>query len=208
MSGTQRTSGQGSQSNLLNTQSESTQNKKPVERKHADEFSRYLGKDQEPPADSSPSAISKSGQEYQAAKPVPDQVFMVNNMVNKNFDYVRDSRQFKTTDYWQTPEEMKQNMAGDCEDFALLKYQLLQERGVSEDRLSLAYGKLNGEGHLITLYKDNEGHEHVLDNAASDIRTVEERDDLRVLVRFKMDDVSYGKDGWLKVLEKIRSRAD
>lgn len=133
---------------------------------------------------------------------------MVNNMVNKNYKYVRDSRQFQATDYWQTPEEMKQNMAGDCEDFALLKYQILQERGVSEDRLSLAYGKLNGEGHLITLYKDNEGHEHVLDNAASDIQTVEERDDLRVLVRFKMEDVSYGKDGWLKVLEKIRSRAD
>ncbi len=208
MSGTQRTSGQGSQSNLLNTPSESTQNKKPVERKHADEFSRYLGKDQEPPAEASPSAISKSGQGNQAAKPVPDQVFMVNNMVNKNFHYVRDSRQFQTTDYWQTPEEMKQNMAGDCEDFALLKYQILQERGVSEDRLSLAYGKLNGEGHLITLYKDNEGHEHVLDNAASDIKTVEERDDLWVLVRFKMEDVSYGKDGWLKVLEKIRSRAD
>ncbi|WP_211824552.1 transglutaminase-like cysteine peptidase [Kistimonas asteriae] len=208
MSGTQRTSGQGTQSNLLNTQSESTQSKKPVERKHADEFSRYLGKDQEPPAEPSPSAISKPRSGNQAAKPVPDQVFMVNNMVNNNYQYVRDSRQFNATDYWQTPDEMKQNMAGDCEDFALLKYQILQERGVSEDRLSLAYGKLNGEGHLITLYKDNEGHEHVLDNAASDIRTVEERDDLRVLVRFKMDDVSYGKDGWLKVLEKIRSRAD
>ncbi len=133
---------------------------------------------------------------------------MVNNLVNKNYRYALDSQQFQTTDYWQTPAEMKQSKTGDCEDFALLKYEILLKRGVNEDQLTLAYGKLNGEGHLVTLYKDNDGHEHVLDNAASDIRTVEERDDLQVLVRFKMGDVAYGEDGWKKVLAKIRPQSE
>lgn len=208
MAGTQGTSRRGTQGNLPTTQSDLTRSTTQIERKHADAFSRHLGKGQEPPAPPPSSASSKAGQGNQAAKPVPDQVFMVNNVVNRNYRYVRDSQQFQATDYWQTPEEMKQNMAGDCEDFAMLKYHILKERGVSEDRLSLAYGKLNGKGHLIALYKDNDGHEHVLDNAVRDIRTVEERDDLQILAQFKMSDVSYGEHGWLKILEKIRSRTN
>lgn len=205
MSDTRKTSGTGTPSNLFKQQSESTKQKKPVEQRYADDFSQQMGKKSEPPANTAPESISQTEQNKQKAKPVPDQVFMVNNLVNKNFRYVRDSRQFNSADYWQTPTEMKKNRAGDCEDFAIIKYQILEERGVSEDKLSLAYGKLNGEAHLITLYTDNAGHEHVLDNASSQISTVEDREDLQVLVRFKMSDVSFGDDGWLKVLEKLRS---
>ncbi|MCK5894244.1 MAG: transglutaminase-like cysteine peptidase [Endozoicomonadaceae bacterium] len=208
MSNTQRASGGKTQSNLFKNQLESSKQKKPVERRHSDDFSRQMGKKTPNPSVDAPASISQTGQHAPAAAQIPDQVFMVNNLVNKNYRYAQDSVQFNAADYWQTPAEMKQNMAGDCEDFALLKYQILQERGVSEDRLSLAYGKLNGEGHLIALYKDNDGHDHVLDNADNNISTIEERDDLQVLVRFKMSDVSFGKDGWLKVLEKIRSSSN
>lgn len=209
MSNTQRTSGQTTQGDLLlKQQLESAKQQKPVDRRYADDFSRHMGqKTPEPPVDE-PAGLDQTGQHAQEAAPVPDQVFMVNNLVNKNYHYVRDDRQFDAADYWQTPAEMKENMAGDCEDFALLKYQILKERGVSEDQLSLAYGKLNGEGHLITLYQDNDGHQHVLDNADNDISTVENRDDLQILVHFKMSDVSFGEDGWLKVLEKIRSSSN
>ena len=172
-----------------------------------DEFSKRLKHEKKSPS-------SKSSELPQSAttdlslkpRPVPDNVFIVNNLININYQYESDQQQFKVPDYWQAPEEMKKNFKGDCEDFAILKYDALLERGVSEDRLDLAYAKLGDQAHLVMLYQGHDGHTHVLDNAVKEIETIEQREDLSVLVRFKMKDVIYGKDGWLKVLEQIRSK--
>ena len=207
MAGIQKNSGQGAQANPSypppGYQKKTDDNK--TNRRHVDQFSQHLEQDPESTINTTPSSATAT--ERGKARPVPDSVFMVNNLVNQNYQYAHDSEQFNAKDYWQTPTEMKEHMSGDCEDFALLKHHILVQRGVSEENLSFAYGRLGEQSHLVTLYKDGDGFEHILDNATSDIRTVEERDDFRLLVRFKMSDVAYGEDGWAKVLAKLRAES-
>ncbi len=185
-------------------------NKSKVEKIVAHDFSKQLNqsnKDQDLKKEiSQKNATSQidSANLKHSAKPVPDQVFMVNNLINQKITYKSDLEQFNVPDYWQSPAEIKNSLQGDCEDFAVIKYDLLMQRGINETQLDLAYGKLNGKAHLVTLYTDNDGNSHVLDNVEKDIQLVEQREDLDILVRFKIKDVVYGENGWIKILDNIR----
>ena len=48
----------------------------------------------------------------------------VNNMIEYKFDDV---------DYWQTPEETLNLKTGDCEDYAILKWQMMVDAGINSD---------------------------------------------------------------------------
>ncbi|MDJ0993237.1 MAG: transglutaminase-like cysteine peptidase [Dinoroseobacter sp.] len=58
----------------------------------------------------------------------------VNQMVNTRFRQVSDQVQYSRIDHWALPT----SRGGDCEDFALLKKQLLIQKGIAPKRLSIA----------------------------------------------------------------------
>ena len=57
----------------------------------------------------------------------------INSAINRTLTYREDSDLWKQLEHWATPEETLQHRAGDCEDYAILKYWSLRQLGF-EDR--------------------------------------------------------------------------
>lgn len=108
----------------------------------------------------------------------------VNSFVNETVSYVADVR-----DEWQSPDETMQRKAGDCEDYAVLKFTLLKAKYPS---VKLAYSLImvNGktEPHMVVLL-DN----FVLDNYTNEIVDVNQRKDLKIA--FTVDEQNVYVDG-------------
>lgn len=67
-------------------------------------------------------------------------------------------------DHWQTPRETLARGAGDCEDHALLKRELLLEAGIDPSSISLVFLRTaNNVGHVIVRV-DTESGPRILDN--------------------------------------------
>lgn len=60
------------------------------------------------------------------------QIPKVNELVNRLLAYREDSALYETGEYWASPAETLTHRAGDCEDFAILKYALLRDLGISD----------------------------------------------------------------------------
>lgn len=61
----------------------------------------------------------------------------VNQWVNREIAYVNDDRNYRQRDFWATAEQTIARGSGDCEDFAILKMQMLRAAGVDADRMKL-----------------------------------------------------------------------
>lgn len=66
-----------------------------------------------------------------------DQLTMVNAAVNGAITYRDDRTVWAQTDYWATPSETAELAWGDCEDYAITKYWMLQELGFDESQLQV-----------------------------------------------------------------------
>jgi len=64
-----------------------------------------------------------------------EQLIAVNSLANR-VRYVLDPDNYGQNDYWATPREFLYR-AGDCEDFAILKYYALRQLGFSPDALRI-----------------------------------------------------------------------
>lgn len=69
-------------------------------------------------------------------RPLEQQMRAVNDFANR-LRYTADIRQWGQSDYWATPLEFLTTGAGDCEDYAILKYAGLRELGVPVEQLRL-----------------------------------------------------------------------
>jgi predicted transglutaminase-like cysteine proteinase len=69
-------------------------------------------------------------------RPLEQQMRAVNDFANR-LRYVADIRHWGQSDYWATPLEFLTAGAGDCEDYAILKYAGLRELGVPVEQLRL-----------------------------------------------------------------------
>jgi len=67
----------------------------------------------------------------------PDLLARVNQWVNREIAYVNDDRNYRQRDFWATAEQTIARGKGDCEDFAILKMQMLRAAGVDADRMKL-----------------------------------------------------------------------
>ncbi|MBR2172885.1 transglutaminase-like cysteine peptidase [Sphingopyxis sp.] len=67
----------------------------------------------------------------------PDLLARVNQWVNREIAYVNDDRNYRQRDFWATAEQTLERGKGDCEDFAILKMQMLRAAGVDADRMKL-----------------------------------------------------------------------
>lgn len=66
-----------------------------------------------------------------------DLLARVNQWVNREIAYVNDDRNYRQRDFWATAEQTIARGKGDCEDFAILKMQMLRAAGVDADRMKL-----------------------------------------------------------------------
>lgn len=92
-------------------------------------------------------------------------VFEVNNYVN-SFKYKTDMENYGKKEYYASPLEMIKKQSGDCEDYAILKYNILvNEFGLDKNKFKFVFGTTgkNNEPHILLSYKDN-NKEFYLDN--------------------------------------------
>lgn len=89
----------------------------------------------------------------------------VNQWVNDRIAYVNDERNYRLGDVWATAEETIIRGSGDCEDFAILKMQLLRAAGIDGDRLKLVLLRdlAANADHAFLLVRSRDGNV-VLDN--------------------------------------------
>lgn len=101
-----------------------------------------------------------------AEAPVRERIATVNRWVNQN-RYVSDKEAFGLRDYWATPREFLAG-AGDCEDFAILKYLSLRALGIAADdmRIVVLEDTRDGLPHAVLVVRID-GAAVVLDNRTS-----------------------------------------
>lgn len=89
----------------------------------------------------------------------------VNRRVNAAIQPATDLELYGTAEYWTLPTDR-----GDCEDYALLKRQILMKRGWPSGSLLLTVVRdENGEGHAVLTARTAQG-DFILDNKVKDIR--------------------------------------
>ncbi|MEM9635180.1 MAG: transglutaminase-like cysteine peptidase [Pseudomonadota bacterium] len=99
------------------------------------------------------------------------QIPKVNYMVNRLLSYREDSSLWNTGEYWASPVETLQKRAGDCEDYAILKYALLRDLGVEDQdmRIVVLRDTAARQYHAVLSVRHN-GKWLILDNRFSRIR--------------------------------------
>lgn len=94
----------------------------------------------------------------------------VNVWVNRHISFVEDRRLYGKADYWATAGETLRRMRGDCEDFAILKYQLLLKAGIPSDAmyLTLVWDTVRRRDHAVLIVKLGDDY-HLLDNNVDEV---------------------------------------
>ncbi|KLI63405.1 hypothetical protein AAV99_11880 [Aurantiacibacter marinus] len=90
----------------------------------------------------------------------------VNRWANQRIEYADDNTTYGARDYWATAEETLAIGRGDCEDYAILKYQILQALGFDESQmyLTLARDLVRNADHAVLIVRVGQQH-YLLDNA-------------------------------------------
>ncbi|WP_306117397.1 MULTISPECIES: transglutaminase-like cysteine peptidase [unclassified Roseitalea] len=89
----------------------------------------------------------------------------INSAVNMIIEPRSDLEIYGREEVWTFPDR-----AGDCEDYVLLKRQMLIERGISPSALLITVvRKPDGEGHAVLTVRTDRG-DFVLDNLRTDVR--------------------------------------
>ncbi len=133
-----------------------------------------------------------------------DKTKRINDSLNRSITWHEDQKVWGVADYWATPFETIAKKAGDCEDFAIIKYFSLINLGIPVNQLRLVYVKAkNGNGtssgelaHMVLAYYPSPDSEPlILDNMLSDIRPAGRRPDLVPVFSFNGEGVYNGVAG-------------
>ena len=137
--------------------------------------------------------------EQTGGKTLDVQLQAVNSFVNSQITYKEDIDGYNNLDYWATASQTINNGYGDCEDFAILKYNLLLKMGVSADAMSLIVLKDNDRDlfHAVLAVKTSEGY-FVLDNLNDKVYADYKVRNYQPLYSFSQD------KSWLHGKQKIR----
>jgi predicted transglutaminase-like cysteine proteinase len=128
---------------------------------------------------------------------------LINRRINR-LKHISDMANWQRNDYWATPGEFYARGAGDCEDFAIAKFFLMNRQGVSTARLRLMVARLFNpanrkiEPHLVLLYlSPDEREPGVMDNLRDDILPLSARHDLLPVASFDTKDLwTYAAGSW------------
>ena len=69
--------------------------------------------------------------------PLSQKAAEINTRVNTHMTYAYDQNVYNDVDYWASPAESVFFKKGDCEDYAILKYESLRYLGVTDDECGL-----------------------------------------------------------------------
>jgi predicted transglutaminase-like cysteine proteinase len=147
-------------------------------------------------------------------------IHLANQFFNRQVAYQTDVEHWKKTDYWATPIESLGTGAGDCEDYAIAKYFTLRAMGVADEKLRLMYVRALSvnEPHMVLVYFESpQQYPLVLDNMDPQIKSAQDRTDLRPVYSFNASGLwlakanglgrrvkdSSGIRSWTEVLNKI-----
>jgi predicted transglutaminase-like cysteine proteinase len=90
----------------------------------------------------------------------------INSDVNASVTYKSDLEQYSTPEFW-----VEAGTLGDCEDYALLKRELLKEQGFDAEKIHLATCWINVKaddtGHCVLIVETDKG-QVILDNNLKD----------------------------------------
>lgn len=128
----------------------------------------------------------------------------VNDFFNRRTRFDEDRAIWGQSDYWATPMETLGRGAGDCEDFAIVKYFTLLLMGIPDDRLRLVYvqARIGGmhssisQAHMVlAFYPTPDADPLILDNLISDVQPASRRPDLQPVFSFNSQGFWQGTTG-------------
>ena len=112
----------------------------------------------------------------------------VNQWVNREIAYVGDDRNYRQRDHWATAEQTIARARGDCEDFAILKMQMLRAAGVDAARMKLVLLRdLAANADHAFLLVDTDGGKLVLDNVTDRLYDGSRPQAVRPVLSFSAD---------------------
>lgn len=116
----------------------------------------------------------------------------VNRWVNQTVQFTDDATLYGRRDYWASASETLKSGKGDCEDYAILKYQILLDMGFAPDRmyLTLARDKIRNREHAVLIVK-SEGRFYLLDNAMDSVAIADGSHDYSARMSFS------GSSAWV-----------
>jgi predicted transglutaminase-like cysteine proteinase len=109
----------------------------------------------------------------------------VNAWTNTHIRYAEDSALYGKTDYWADAPTTLHRGAGDCEDIAIVKMQLLAAAGVSRSDmyLTIARDLARHADHAMLVVRQGDKH-WLLDNATSEVLDANSQADYRPIMSF------------------------
>jgi predicted transglutaminase-like cysteine proteinase len=109
----------------------------------------------------------------------------VNTWTNTVIRYAEDRELYGQADRWATAGETLRRRAGDCEDIAIVKMQLLASQGVDRDDMALVIARdlVRGADHAVLVVKVG-GQSWLLDNATDQILDASQSYDYRPIISF------------------------
>lgn len=142
-------------------------------------------------------------QKYQdllaAARPMPElqKISLVNDFFNQNLVYTNDVDQYNAKEYWAALPETMKSGGGDCEDFAIAKYDTLRSLGVDQSALRITNVTSNEGPHMVLLYSPDGQFKDplVLDNAHEEMLPLSQRPDLKTIYSLNDKNVFVSKNG-------------
>lgn len=112
----------------------------------------------------------------------------INRWVNRNITYAEDRELWGKNDYWASAEETLRMGKGDCEDIAILKYQILIALGVDERDmfLTLARDLARNADHAVLVVREGNRF-FLLDNSVDAILPANVSYDYRPTLSFNSE---------------------
>lgn len=112
----------------------------------------------------------------------------VNSWTNAKVRYVEDRELYGKADYWANAGTTLRRGAGDCEDIAIVKMQLLAALGVARSDMYLVIARdlARNADHAVLVVR-REGHFWLLDNATSEVLEANTSFDYRPIMSFSGD---------------------
>lgn len=136
----------------------------------------------------------------------------VNRWVNRNIAYHTDDSNYGVRDYWAGAAETLERMSGDCEDYAILKMQMLRAAGIRADRIKLMLLRdLAGNRDHAFLVVSGPSGDIVLDNTTDRIYAARDAVAVRPVLSFSEDrrwvHALRNQDGWEAAFEAVPASA-
>lgn len=98
------------------------------------------------------------------------QIQRVNAAVNHQIFYTSDFNQYGKKEHWAGPAKTWLSRKGDCEEFVMVKHEMLRSLGF--EKMKFLPVKVQGQGHLLLIVRKNNKEVYVLDNMTNQIKVI------------------------------------